>query len=48
MVREQIKDFAGMKKLFHSGTKLIILDEADNMTNAAQFALRRSGFIRLV
>ena len=42
VVREQIKDFAGTQKLFNSGTKLIILDEADNMTNAAQFALRRS------
>ena len=42
MVREQIKVFAGTKKLFHTGVKLVILDEADNMTNAAQFALRRS------
>ena len=44
VVREQIKVFAGTKKLFHTGVKLVILDEADNMTNAAQFALRRSIF----
>ena len=30
MVREQIKVFAGTKKLFHTGVKLVILDEADN------------------
>ena len=42
VVREQIKVFAGTKKLFHTGVKLVILDEADNMNNAAQFALRRS------
>jgi replication factor C subunit 3/5 len=41
VVRDQIKEFAGTKKLFAKGTKLIILDEADNMTNDAQFALRR-------
>lgn len=48
MVREQIKVFAGTKKLFHTGVKLVILDEADNMTNAAQFALRRSTIYRFV
>ena len=42
VVRERIKEFAGTKKMFSNGTKLVILDEADNMTNAAQFALRRS------
>ena len=41
VVRSEIKDFAGTKRLFDKGVKLIILDEADNMTNTAQFALRR-------
>nr|CCA21065.1 replication factor C subunit 5 putative [Albugo laibachii Nc14] len=41
VVRNQIKEFAGTKKLFSSGAKLIILDEADSMTNDAQFSLRR-------
>jgi len=49
VVRDQIKTFVSVKQLFASaagGTadgqpKLVILDEADNMTNAAQFALRR-------
>lgn len=41
VVRDQIKEFAGTKKLFSSGIKLIILDEADAMTNDAQAALRR-------
>lgn len=41
VVRDQIKSFAGTRKLFSSGVKLIILDEADAMTNEAQFALRR-------
>jgi len=41
VVRDQIKEFAGTKKLFSSGSKLIILDEADAMTNDAQAALRR-------
>lgn len=41
VVREQIKDFAGTRKLFSTGVKLIILDEADAMTHDAQFALRR-------
>eukprot|EP01135_Chromosphaera_perkinsii_P009727 Nk52_evm1s1861 gene=Nk52_evmTU1s1861 len=41
VVRDQIKDFASTRKMFSSGFKLIILDEADAMTNAAQAALRR-------
>ena len=42
VVRDQIRNFAGTQKLFSNGLKLVVLDEADNMTNAAQFALRRS------
>jgi replication factor C subunit 3/5 len=41
VVREQIKSFASTKRIFSSGVKLIILDEADAMTNEAQAALRR-------
>ncbi|KAF3765702.1 P-loop containing nucleoside triphosphate hydrolase protein [Cryphonectria parasitica EP155] len=52
VVREQIKTFASTKQIFSMGGfgrgtsalasyKLIILDEADAMTNAAQMALRR-------
>mmetsp|Transcript_18793 Transcript_18793/g.43732 ORF Transcript_18793/g.43732 Transcript_18793/m.43732 type:complete len:264 (-) Transcript_18793:295-1086(-) len=41
VVRDQIKSFAGTKQLFNTGVKLVILDEADSMTNDAQFALRR-------
>ena len=41
VVRDQIKEFAGTKKLFSSGVKLVILDEADAMTQDAQSALRR-------
>eukprot|EP01097_Dermamoeba_algensis_P008097 TRINITY_DN5265_c0_g1_i1.p1 TRINITY_DN5265_c0_g1~~TRINITY_DN5265_c0_g1_i1.p1 ORF type:complete len:369 (-),score=67.64 TRINITY_DN5265_c0_g1_i1:85-1128(-) len=41
VVREQIKDFASTQKIFAKGFKLIILDEADAMTGAAQAALRR-------
>ena len=41
VVREQIKDFASSRQLFATGYKLIVLDEADNMTKPAQFALRR-------
>ncbi|EPZ33155.1 P-loop containing nucleoside triphosphate hydrolase protein [Rozella allomycis CSF55] len=42
VVRDQIKSFASTKLMFNSsGMKLIVLDEADAMTNAAQAALRR-------
>jgi replication factor C subunit 3/5 len=41
VVRNQIQEFAGTRQLFSSGVKLVILDEADAMTNDAQFALRR-------
>ncbi|PSR77892.1 hypothetical protein PHLCEN_2v7672 [Hermanssonia centrifuga] len=41
VVREQIKNFAETRTLFSQGFKLIILDEADMMTTAAQAALRR-------
>jgi len=41
VVRQQIKDFASTRKIFSTGVKLVILDEADAMTNPAQAALRR-------
>ncbi|OJA08646.1 hypothetical protein AZE42_05278 [Rhizopogon vesiculosus] len=41
VVREQIKQFAETRTLFSKGFKLIILDEADMMTQQAQAALRR-------
>lgn len=42
VVRNEIKEFAGTRQLFDTGKiKLVILDEADAMTNDAQFALRR-------
>ncbi|KAK9460668.1 P-loop containing nucleoside triphosphate hydrolase protein [Lipomyces oligophaga] len=41
VVREQIKTFASTQQMFSKGFKLIILDEADAMTAAAQGALRR-------
>jgi replication factor C subunit 3/5 len=41
VVRNQIKSFASTQQLFAKNIKLVILDEADAMTSAAQFALRR-------
>jgi len=41
VVREQIKSFASTRMVFSNQFKLIILDEADMMTTAAQAALRR-------
>ncbi|XP_054276510.1 replication factor C subunit 5 [Macrosteles quadrilineatus] len=41
IVRGQILNFASTRTIFKSGFKLIILDEADAMTNDAQNALRR-------
>lgn len=42
VVREQIMNFASTRTMFSGKFKLIILDEADAMTNDAQNALRRS------
>lgn len=44
IVRGQILSFASTRTIFKAGPKLIILDEADAMTNDAQNALRRSKF----
>ena len=41
VVRERIKSFCSTQQLMSKGIKLVILDECDSMTNAAQFALRR-------
>ena len=41
VVKDKIKDFAGTRTIFGTGFKMILLDEADNMTSAAQMALRR-------
>lgn len=41
VVRDRIKDFASTRSIFDTGLKLVILDEADAMTNDAQAALRR-------
>lgn len=41
VVRDQVKAFASTRSIFSTGFKLIILDEADSMTSAAQAALRR-------
>ena len=49
VVREQIKSFASTKSVFSNkgGFKLIVLDEADAMTQAAQSALRRGMYSAL-
>ncbi|GJD12298.1 Replication factor C subunit 5 [Galdieria sulphuraria] len=41
VVRNEIKDFCSTQRIFATGVKLVILDEADAMTSAAQMALRR-------
>ncbi|KAF2360327.1 Replication factor C C-terminal [Trinorchestia longiramus] len=41
VVREQILNFASTRTIFKAGFKIVILDEADAMTNDAQNALRR-------
>lgn len=41
VVRNEIKTFASTQQIFSKGFKLVILDEADAMTNVAQNALRR-------
>lgn len=41
VVRNEIQNFASTRLMFNNGTKLVILDECDAMTNDAQFALRR-------
>jgi len=41
IVRGQVLNFASTRTIFNSGYKLVILDEADAMTNDAQNALRR-------
>jgi len=41
VVRDQIKDFANTRSMFNTGLKLVVLDEADAMTQPAQAALRR-------
>lgn len=41
IVRGRILDFASTRTIYAKGFKLIILDEADAMTNDAQNALRR-------
>mmetsp|Transcript_9851 Transcript_9851/g.36737 ORF Transcript_9851/g.36737 Transcript_9851/m.36737 type:complete len:354 (+) Transcript_9851:1-1062(+) len=41
VIRNEIKGFASTRRLFDANIKLIILDEADQMTKDAQNALRR-------
>lgn len=46
IVRGDILSFAEARPVFNKGFKLIILDEADAMTNDAQNALRRSKYMK--
>jgi DNA polymerase III delta prime subunit len=48
VVREQIKEFSSTRAMNQHGFKLIILDEADAMTGAAQAALRRGEYLEIV
>jgi replication factor C subunit 3/5 len=41
VVRKTIKEFASTQNISFKGIKLVVLDEADSMTAAAQFSLRR-------
>lgn len=41
MVKDKIKEFCSSQQIGSKGIKLVILDECDNMTSTAQFALRR-------
>jgi replication factor C subunit 3/5 len=40
-VKDKIKEFCSSQQIMSKGIKLVILDECDNMTSTAQFALRR-------
>ncbi|CAI2375344.1 unnamed protein product [Moneuplotes crassus] len=41
VVRDKIKAFCSTQQIINKGLKLVILDECDAITSAAQFALRR-------
>lgn len=41
IVRDKIKSFCATQQIVNRGIKLVILDECDAITSAAQFALRR-------